>query len=482
MSYKYPQKRFLSALFLLSLFTLQTPFQLSTAYAAEAQTTGSVATQDFTLITKKAISAVVSITTTSKERPAPKSEWTLFKNFFEHSSKNLKSRDLSTYTHQASGFLISAIGHIVTHSHLVSAQDDIIVRLHDGREFSATLVGQDLNTDIAVLKITGQNFTFLELADHFKTEIGQWVAALGNPSGTHPALTVGVISSRDRGNIDLFTPDDFLQTDTTINPNNAGGPLLDLSGKVLGINTTLEPHPSDYAGIGFVIPSHMIRFVAAQLIEKGKVVRGYLGLVLQPVTPDLALSLGASKAEGALIADIQAGSPAEKAGLKRGDLILQYNGEPVESVAALQVSIAKAASGTQITLQILRNRQPMPIRATVSTLPQDIGPFTVENQSVRPNVLGIDVEPLTPVLAEKFNLVGYQGVIIRSTSPKSMASWLDLRPGTLILEINQQPITTEEDFYKAIEPLQKGDNVLMLVREHSLTHYVTYRVRQAPRI
>lgn len=453
------------------LFSFLSPYVLGLQQIkAASQKDGET---DFTLLAKKATPAVVSITTKTTKKTNERHHF--FEDpFFGFFTTKAKPAPLSI--RQGSGFLITAKGHILTNAHLATDSEEIFVRLYDGREFQATLIGQDANTDIAMIKISGENFPFLELGDSLSAEMGQWVAAIGNPSGPSPFLSVGVVSAKSSGDLDFNSADDFLQTDARINRGNSGGPLLDLSGLVLGMNTALTDPTSDYMGIGFSIPSHMLRFVSQQLIEKGKVVRGYLGLVLQPVTPQLASVLGAENI-GALVADVQSGSSAEKGGLKRGDVILKYNHKLVENAARLRVAIALSAPGTQATLQILRNKQPVDVRVTIAEFPKDIGPFAVINESMSPNPLGIEVQKLTPILAQKFGLVGYEGVIIREVTSGSMASWMGLNEGTLILEINQEPIVTVDDFYRITAPLKKGDNVLMLVREHSLTHYLTYRVQ-----
>lgn len=458
---------------------LSTPLLgLQSAIAAETKQTDGL--KDFTLLAKKAIPAVVSITTKSTKKARDQRHGWFDDHVVEHFFGFFSTKETSqppVSVRQGSGFLVTANGYIVTNAHLAADSEEIFVHLYDGRQFSATLVGQDSNTDIAMIKISGDNFPFLELGDSLTAEIGEWVAAIGNPLGPFPFLTAGVVSSKSSGDLDFNSADDLLQTDARISRGNSGGPLLNLSGLVIGMNTSLTTNTSDYVGIGFAIPSHMIRFVSQQLIEKGQVVRGYLGFVLQPITPELASMLGAQKTEGALVADVQSGSSAEKAGIKRGDLILKYNEKPVENAARLRTAIALSAPGSQATLQILRNKQPMQVQVGIAAFPKDIGPFAVVNESMSPNPLGIEVQKLTPVLAEKFGLIGYEGVVIRDVAPGTMAAWMGLSEGTLILEINQEPIVTVDDFYRITAPLKKGDNVLMLVREHSLTHYLTYRMQ-----
>lgn len=454
--------------FLFLLFMMQLlPLGLPMTYAAE----NTPATADFTFVAKKAIPAVVSITTKTKKisdawhQPDDFFDEHLVEHFFGFFHQPRKKEE-PTYIRQGSGFLLTANGYIITNAYLAWGTEEILVRLYDGREFSAMQVGQDPNTDIAMLKITGEDFPFLELEDSLKAEIGQWVAAVGNPKGTHPFLTAGVISALSQGDVELNNIEDFLHTDALINRGNSGGPLLTLSGRVLGLNTALVPHTPYDIGIGFIIPSHMIHFVADQLMETGKVVRGYLGVSLRDT----------QNTQGVLVTDVQSGSGAEKVGLKQGDLIMQYNQKPVDNAVTLRIMIARTPPGSEATLQIMRNQQPMQLHATVTPFP-NIGPFTLFNDSLRANILGIEVERLTPTLAQKFGLIGYEGVIIRNISPNSMASWLNLKPGTLILTINHQPIQTIGDFYKATSSLKKGDNVLMRIREHSLTHYVTFRIQ-----
>lgn len=429
--------------------------------------------QDFTVVAQKAIPAVVSVTTKTKNIS---DAWHTsddllderivdhFFDFFHRPMRKKTEAPAPAYIQQGSGFLISRNGHVLTNAYLTRGTEEILVHLNDGREFAAVEIGQDPNTDIALLKITGEDFPFLELGDSLKAEIGASVAAIGNPKGIRPFLTTGVISALSQGDVELNRVEDFLHTDALINLGNSGGPLLTLDAKVIGMNTALIPHTRYDNGIGFVIPSHMIRFVVDALLENGQVVRGYLGVRVQQTN------------QGVRIADVQPGSPADKAGLKAGDVIVQYQQKPVETAVALKLAIARTRPNSEVSLQIVRDKQPKAITARVAQFINS-GPFALINDSKRSNLLDIEVETLTPELAQKYGLIGYTGVIVKSVAPKSMAAWQGISIGTLILELNHQPIETTDDFYKAAAALKKGDNVLIRVREDALTHYITFHVQ-----
>ncbi len=252
---------------------------------------------------------------------------------------------------QGSGFLVSSDGYIMTNAHVVSGADKITVVFNDGREMEGSVVGADSHTDVAIIKIEGKNFPFPRFGDSDKMEIAEWVIAIGSPFQLEASVTVGVVSAKGRQNLRINDFEDFIQTDAAINPGNSGGPLLNLNGDVIGINTAIFSRNGGYMGIGFAIPSKMASYVMKQIIESGVVTRGFIGVSLQPIDKDLADAFGLEKPEGALISEVVKGSPADKAGLKQGDIILEYNKVSVKSLGSFRNELAMMSPGFESALQ-----------------------------------------------------------------------------------------------------------------------------------
>lgn len=456
---------------------MMTALAICTLIPTDGQAAASAAIFDFTGVAKKAIPAVVSVQTKGKQK-APTFggrgfEDDIWERFFgiPHPVGGPQMQ-----MGQASGFIVDSAGHILTNAHVVRDSDEISVLLSDGREFQAKLIGQDPNTDVALLKIEGKDFPFIPLGDSSKAEVGQWVAAVGNPFGLQASLTAGVVSALGRTNLDLAALEDFIQTDAAINRGNSGGPLLNLNGEVIGMATALASNTGGYIGIGFAIPSNIAKYVMDQFLASGKVSRGFLGVVLQQITYDSAMALGLSKVEGALVAEVQDNSPAAAAGLKRGDVILQYNNQSVETASGLRMAVSLLAPGTEITLSILRNKETLPVKITIGSFPdRELKAGTSTPQAE--NLLGITVQELTPDLAQKLGYGKEQGVVVSGVAPGSPAQWVGLKSGSLVMEINQQPIASVGQFNRAIGELKKGSHVLLLVRQDQATRYIALTLR-----
>lgn len=435
---------------------------------------------DFTSVAKKSIPAVVSVKTKGKSKASSFGgqldpfEDDIWERFFGIPRRNKETPQQQPSLGQASGFIVSSDGYILTNGHVVQDADEIMVLLGDGREFQAKLVGADSNTDVAILKIEGQNFPYLGLGDSAKAEVGQWVAAIGNPFGLQATLTAGVVSAKGRSNLDLAALEDFIQTDAAINRGNSGGPLLNLDGEVIGMNTALASNTGGYIGIGFAIPSNMIKYVMNELVNNGKVTRGYLGVVLQQVTYDVAMALGLKNVEGALIAEVQDNSPAAAAGLKRGDVIIKFNDRQVDSAGGLRTAVSLMPPGSALTLTVLRNKELVPLNITVGTFPEGAG---VGLGAKTETALGIKVQNLTADLAQKFGYGGQKGVVVTEVSPDSPLALIGLKAGSLILEINQKPVHSVEDFNQVASEVKKGSHVLLLVRQDQVTRYVALTIK-----
>lgn len=441
----------------------------------------ALAPDSFAELARQASPAVVNISTVKTIKgpgrvweffgPSPFGREDPFREFFEKFfgdiPKNFKSRSLG------SGFIIDRDGYIITNNHVVEGADKIKVKLADGREFAAIVKGRDPKTDLALIKIGSptHDLPVLSLGDSNTVQVGDWVLAVGNPFGLAHTVTQGIISAKGRV-IGAGPYDDFLQTDASINPGNSGGPLLNLKGEVVGINTAIL---ATGQGIGFAIPSNLAKEVIPQLKEKGKVTRGLLGVQIQVVTPDLAKSFGLEKPRGALIAEVNPGSPAEKAGLRRGDIIVEYKGKIIEEMHDLPRLVAHTAPGTTVTLKVLRHGQEKTFRVTIAELKEERQAWEREGEGTRAD-LGMAVRELTPSLAHRFRLRETTGVVVIEVERGGPAGEAGIRPGDVILEINDQRIETQTDYRKAISSLKSGTPARLLIKRRGRTLFVAVEV------
>jgi serine protease Do len=376
---------------------------------------------------------------------------------------------------QGSGFIISRDGYILTNNHVVRNTDNISVKLADGREFKAKIVGTDPQTDVAVIKINGKNLPVLPLGDSDKLKVGEWVIAIGNPFGLSHTVTVGVVSAKGRSRIGINDYEDFIQTDAAINPGNSGGPLVNIHGEAVGMNTAIYSKSGGYMGIGFAIPINMAKAVKDQILKNGKVTRGWLGVVIQDVDENLAESFGLKEAEGALISEVSEGSPADKAGLRQGDIILRLNGKKVDNVGELRNRIALTAPGTKVTLEILREKRHKIINVTIGEQPAYRSMGMVSQHKILRR-LGFVVQELTPDLAEQFGYRQGQGVLVTEVEPGSPASRLGIRPGNLIEEVNRKRVHNMGEFLRALRISGRTRSVLLRVRDGEFSRYVAIRL------
>lgn len=439
----------------------------------------------FAPLVKKVKAAVVNISTTKKvKRPAnrfPSSPFgemdpfEEFRKFFENQApREEEQHSLGT------GFIINKEGDILTNNHVVGDADEILVKLFDGRKFKASVVGRDERSDIAVIKIQSkEDFPFATLGNSDLMEPGDWVVAVGNPFGFEQTVTVGVVSAKGRVIQDSRSPfAKFIQTDASINPGNSGGPLFNAEGEVIGINTMIYGVGT---GIGFAIPINLAKEAVPQLISKGSVTRGWLGVQIQQMTPELAESYGLKQEQGALIGGVMAGSPADQSGLKRGDIVLEYDGKKVEEPFDLSAYVASSVIGKTIKLKVLRQGKELMIEAKVGKR-QEEGtakqekPQASKEQAVA-DVLGLSVRDITPEEAKKLNLpTPHTGVIVDQVQPGSSAEDHDVREGDLLLEINGVSINSAGDYERESKKLNKGSLARLLIGRGSMTIYVAFRI------
>jgi serine protease Do len=371
-----------------------------------------------------------------------------------------------------SGVIIDPSGIALTNAHVVEGATSLEVVTLDGAKHTAKVVGTDKKTDLAVLQLEngGKAFPFLPLGDSDETQVGDWVIAVGSPFGLQATVTSGIISAKAR-QIGAGPYDDFLQTDAAINPGNSGGPLVNMRGEVVGINTAIVRGGS---GIGFAIPSNMARRVASELRTTGKVTRGWLGVSLQPLTSDLAQSFGVKDSKGALVADVTADSPAARAGIKSGDVVLEFNGKKVEDPGDLARAVGLAKPGETGTLTVWRNRQQQTIALKLGELPAEQtaragGPEGADGAAS--SRLGLAVGPVTPEIARELELKDTTGVVVMRVQPGSTADEAGVQRGDVIVEVDRTPVKTIQDFEKATAQAA-GKQVLMRVQRSGGAMYI----------
>jgi serine protease Do len=385
-----------------------------------------------------------------------------FEKFFPEMPREQTQRSLGT------GFLIDPKGLVLTNEHVVKNADKIKVKMagQDGKEYTATVKGRDPQTDLALLQLDSkETFPALTLGDSDKIRVGDWVVAIGNPFGLGHTVTQGIISAKGRV-IGAGRYDNFLQTDAAINPGNSGGPLLNLEGEVVGINTAIV---ATGQGIGFAIPSNMVKGIIDQLETKGKVVRGMLGVQVQVVTPEMAKAFGLSEPHGALVAEVHPDTPAEKAGLKREDIIVEYNGQPIKEMNELPRLVAATPPGTKTTVKVLREGKEMTFPITVTELKEERFSKEVPGQPSEDNSIGVVVEDLDARMARRFDLKEAKGVVVVEVLPGSSAAEAGMRRGDVILEINSKAIPDVKTFRKVLAEQPKKSFARFLLKREGRT-------------
>jgi serine protease Do len=396
-----------------------------------------------------------------------------FEEFFGPQPGLPKGRRAPRESGAGSGFVISEEGYVVTNNHVVEGADKIVVVFEDGTELDAKLVGRDPKTDLALVKIDGKKFSVAPLGDSDAARVGEWVMAIGNPLGLDHTVTVGILSAKGRRNISPSDSryDDFLQTDASINPGNSGGPLIDTNGRVIGINTAIV-NPLRGQNIGFAIPINIAKALLPQLREKGHVTRGWLGVQIQRVTPALAKSFGLEEPRGALVGDVFPDSPAAKAKLQRGDIILEFAGKPLDDFDDLPRVVASTPPGTEIDVAVLRDGKKKTLEVTLEQMPDEEGAAEPAAQESGGSDWGFQAEPLNAELAARLGLEeDAQGMVITEVEAGSAAEDAGLARRDVILEVNKKRVTSTRELEKALA--QNADQALLLIQRGEGTLFVS---------
>jgi serine protease Do len=371
-----------------------------------------------------------------------------------------------------SGVIVSPNGYILTNNHVVDGATDVRVTLSDKRDFKARVVGTDPKTDIAVLKIEASGLPSVVIGDSDKVQTGDYALAIGNPFGLGDTVTMGIVSATGRGNLGIEDYENFIQTDAPINPGNSGGALVNDRGELMGINTAILSHGSEgNQGIGFAVPVNVARNVMDQILKNGKVTRAYLGVMAQEVTPDLARAFHEKEVRGALVGDVTPDSPASKAGIAKGDIILAINGKPVNDSAQLRMNLSLMQPGTEVNVTVLRNGSEHQLTARLAELPTETSTLQKSDNATDNAMDGISVEDLTARTARQLQLApSTTGVVVTEVDPGSQAAANGLKRGDVIQEVNHQPVHNTGEFQRALR--HAGDQTLLLVNRQGNTLYL----------
>lgn len=418
--------------------------------------------------------AVVSITTVRKVKAAPQGALPFNDPFFERFFQRPRPRGKLEQRGIGSGVIVDDQGHILTNNHVVQGADELEVQLADDREVKAEVIGTDPKTDLAVIKIDAGALAPATLGDSQHLRVGQWVLAVGSPFGLSQTVSAGIVSAIGRGGVGITDYEDFIQTDAAINPGNSGGPLIDLGGNVVGINTAIATRNGGNMGIGFAVPMHMARKVMRQLIDDGKVVRGWLGVLIQELQPELAKTFGYGGEGGILVQDVVPDGPGKAAGLREGDIIVERDGVPVGDVSAFRNAIAQMAPGTEVKLQVWRDQKHQPVTVELGELADDgEGPGSRTNDAAGP--IGLSLHDLDDGTRQRFGIEAEQGAVVVRIEPGSVAAKAGLRVGDVIERIGSDPVKSAADASAQLrsEDLSKG--VRIRVRRGKFGHFVVLR-------
>ena len=434
---------------------------------------------DFVALAKKMKPLVVNISTTQvsegrgggEEFGSPFGEDEQFNDFWRRFFGGPTPRGPQRQRSLGSGFIIDSDGSILTNNHVVENASKIVVKLSDDQEYEAKVVGRDAKTDIAIIKINAKSsLPAANFGDSDNLEVGEWVVAIGNPFGLDSTVTSGIVSAKGR-HIGQGPYDNFIQTDASINPGNSGGPLINLRGEIVGINTAIFSRTGGNMGIGFAIPINLVKELLPQLRGKGKVTRGFLGVLIQKVTPEIADSLGLDKAQGALVANVSKDGPADKAGVKVGDVIVEFDGKEVKDSGDLPIIVARTPVDKKVRMKVVREKKEVALGVAVGELKDE----EIVASAPEKGELGMAVQRLTPQIAESLGLEKSEGVVVSAVEPGSAADEAGIRRGDVLMEIDRRPIRNLDEYRKSVAAIKKGRGVLFLVRRGESTLFLALK-------
>ncbi|MDR4495091.1 MAG: DegQ family serine endoprotease [Nitrospirales bacterium] len=449
-----------------------------TAPAIKVSTPLLASNETFIKVAKEAMASVVNISatkrTTIQGQQNPFLDDPFFRRFFgDEFEKRFQQPRERQEQGLGSGVIVSEDGYIITNNHVVEQADELMVLLGDKRKLPAKLIGTDPKTDLAVIKIEADHLPVLPWGDSISLQVGELVLAVGNPFGLNQTVTMGIISAVGRANVGIVDYENFIQTDAAINPGNSGGALVNLQGQLIGINTAIFSRTGGYMGIGFAIPSQMVKNVMKSLIGHGKVIRGWLGVSIQELTQDLAAQFEAPDTQGALVGDVFEDSPAGKAGLKRGDIIRSYNGTSVKDPTHLRTLVADTPPSSSVPVEVWRNSKKTTLSVSIAEMPKDMTALSKDTPgSITGNhaLSGLSVEPVKPGQTPDG-----QGVVVTQVESNSPADKAGLRSGDIILEINRSSIHSVKDFEQSVAKLKSDSSVLVLLHRGRGTIFLTIK-------
>ncbi len=414
-------------------------------------------------VVKPSVVNIASVKTVkADERIAPFFNDPFFRRFFGDEFRNFERPRGHKQSGLGSGVIVDRRGYILTNNHVIRGADEITVTLSDRREFKGRVVGTDQKTDLAVVKIDSDNLPVVQLGDSDKLKPGETVLAVGNPFGLSQTITTGIVSATGRANVGIADYEDFIQTDAAINPGNSGGALVNIRGELVGINTAIFSTSGGYQGIGFAIPSNMAKAVMESLIKTGKVVRGWLGVSIQPLSGDLVKQFRLSDDSGALVGDVVEDSPAQQAGIQRGDVIVAFEGKAVADVRQLRNMVADSPPGKQVTVKLIREGEAKTVEVKIGEMPAEMqsGPAESSEES---QFRGVSVQDLTAQIKEGLNIPKrINGVVVADIADDSPAEGILLK-NDLIMEINRKPIGNRKDYEEIVSGIEGNENVLLLI-------------------
>ena len=418
--------------------------------------------------------SVVNVSSTktvmSSEMSSPFSNDPFFKRFFGNEFFKKNKERKHNQSGLGSGVIVDKNGYILTNNHVIQGADEINVKLADKREFKGKVIGTDQKTDIAVIKVDAHDLPAIPLGDSDALKVGETVLAVGNPFGLNQTVTSGIVSATGRANVGISDYEDFIQTDAAINPGNSGGALVNIRGQLIGINTAIMSTTGGYQGIGFAIPSNMVKTVMESLIKNGKVVRGWLGVSIQTLTPELASQFNLKTDEGILVADVMEDGPAEKAGLQRGDVITEFDGKKVKDITTLRNMVADTVPDKEVTIRLIRDGKPVTVQVKIAEMPAETQKLS---KAFANQLKGVTVENMTPSLKKDLNISKrISGVVVTDISEDSPAAGV-LRTDDVIMEINKKNIRNINDYEAVVSKIKSGENILFLVYRHNTTLYLT---------